>query len=71
MAKSTPTKSVEILLRASVYVPVSAKTLEDALEIGRKLTLRDIADFSGNELIDYNIEVTGLSDPTMYDKINA
>ena len=60
MAKSAPTKNVEVLIRTSVYVPVSAKTLEDALEAGRTLKISDVIDYQGHDVIDHNIEVVGI-----------
>lgn len=69
MAKSAPTKNVELLIRSSVYVAVSAKTLEDALEAGRALKISDVIDYKGNEVLDHNIMVVAVSDPNVNDKL--
>ena len=70
MAKAARTFNVEMLLRASVYVSVAAKNLDEALAAAKNIELDDVADFSGNELLDYNLQAIGISDPTSYDKIN-
>ena len=61
---------VEVIIRASVYVPVAGKTLADALEAAKQLGVGDVATFNG-DVMDANISIAGVYDSKVSRKVDA
>jgi hypothetical protein len=70
LAKNPAEIQVEFIVRASTYVPVRAKTLEEAIEIARTYKLSDVATFEG-EVLDGNVSVAGAYDRIVSQKVDS
>lgn len=57
----------EVLVRGLVEVPVGGKTLAEALEDAKTIRLGDVFPAQG-ELVDGNLEITGVRDQASWSK---
>ena len=72
MEKSADRFKVELLVKVSLYAPVKATSLDEALEASKKLKLSDVLTIKRpDDMRDMQLEIAGVTNQAVVDKLYA